>query len=106
MKTKITFTPADAHKIAQLANIPITHDEEKNLAIGFTEVIKVVEQLNIIDTENVESTHQVTGLNNVFREDVIDSTRMFSQQEALKNAKQTHNGFFIIDQILDTGDLG
>lgn len=105
MKTpQTTFTSQTVHKIAQLAAIPISPAEEKKLADGFNSVMQVIDQLNEIDTKNVEPAHQVTGLANVFREDKVDEKRMFSQEVALKNAKRTHNGFFVVDQILDTGE--
>ena len=95
------ITPAIVEHIAKLANIPITADEVKTLADGFTTTMRVVDQLNKVDTSNTEPTHQVTGLTNVFREDVIDSTRMFSQAQALANAKRTNKGFIVVEQILD-----
>jgi len=87
--------------IANLANIPVTAEEEKQLAEGFNATLKVVNQLNEIDTTNIEPTHQVTGLVNVFREDVVDEHQMFTQEQALANAKNTHNGYFVVDQILE-----
>ena len=95
------FTADDVSHIADLANIPVTDEEKKALARGFTTTMAVVEDLKKADTSHVEPTHQVTGLTNVMREDVIDEKRMFSQDEALRNAKRTHNGFFVVKQVLD-----
>jgi len=44
---------------------------------------------------------QVTGLENATREDEVQEERMFTQEEALRNAPRTHNGYFVVDQILD-----
>jgi aspartyl-tRNA(Asn)/glutamyl-tRNA(Gln) amidotransferase subunit C len=101
MKTRTSFTPVDVAQIAKLANIPITSDEAEKLAQGFNRTIAVVEQLNQIDTSQVSPTHQVTGLTNIFREDVVDEARMFTQEEALLNAKDTHEGYFVVEQILE-----
>ena len=96
-----TVTPQDVDHIAHLANIPVSEEEKKELAKGFTKVLHVLEQLKKIDVTGVEPTHQVTGLESVFREDEVDVTRMFTQKQALANAKRTHNGFFVADQVLD-----
>lgn len=96
-----SFAASDVHKIATLAHIPLTDDEAIALASGFRKVLQVVDELNVIDVSNVEPTHQVTGLENVFREDVIDTTRMFTQEQALKNAKRVSDGFIVVDQILE-----
>lgn len=95
------FKPADVEAIARLANIPVTDEEKKTLAAGFTTVLGVLNQLKNIDVKNVEPTHQVTGLENVLREDEIDTTRMFTQDQALANAPRKHNGFFVVDQVLE-----
>lgn len=100
MSNSIITTDTVKH-IAELANIPITPDEGVKLAEGFNKTLAVVDELNEIDTQDIEPTHHVTGLENVFREDIVDSDRMFSQEEALQNAKDTHNGYFVIEQILE-----
>lgn len=89
------------HHIAQLANIPVTAEEEKKLAADFNETLAVVDKLKEVDVTKVEPTHQVTGLMNVLREDAVDESRMFTQEEALANAKATHNGFFVVNQIIE-----
>jgi aspartyl-tRNA(Asn)/glutamyl-tRNA(Gln) amidotransferase subunit C len=86
--------------IAVLANIPITKEEEKKLADGFTTTLAVVDKLSSVDTKNVEPTHQVTGLENIFREDEVDPSRMFSQKDAIRNAKRAYKGFIVVDQII------
>lgn len=99
-KTK-KFTSEDVHKIAKLANIPITTREEAPLADGFNTTMEVVDTLFSVDVTGVAPTSQVTGLENVFREDEVDAGRMFTQDQALANAPRTHNGFFAVDQILE-----
>jgi len=100
-QSKTVITPALVQQMATLANIPITQAEEQKLADGFTTTMQVVDQLNAINVDGVEPTHQVTGLTNVFREDVVDIKQMFTQEQALANAKATHNGYIVVPQILD-----
>ena len=49
----------------------------------------------------IAPTSQVTGLVNVFREDIVDTTRMLSQEEVLLNAHAAHDGFILVPQILE-----
>ena len=95
------FTSDDVHKIAKLANIPVTTREEVALAEGFNTTMKVVDPLFSVDIKGVVPTSQVTGLENVFREDEIDGERQFTQDQALANAPRKHNGYFVVDQILE-----
>ncbi|MCX7955828.1 MAG: Asp-tRNA(Asn)/Glu-tRNA(Gln) amidotransferase subunit GatC [Patescibacteria group bacterium] len=88
-------------KIAQLAQIPVSEKEEEKLAKGFEKTIEIVDELFKVDVFEVQPIHQVTSLENIFREDKIDEKRMFSQNEALNQAKNKHNGYFVVDQILE-----
>lgn len=92
----------DVAHIASLANLPVTDEEKEKIANGFNDVLSVIDKLFKVNVKDVEPTHQVTDLENVFREDVIDDERMLSQEEALSNAKRKHNGYFVVDQILET----
>ncbi len=97
--TKVT--QKQVSHIAQLANIPITDKEEQELAQAFSDTLDVVDHLKTADTKNTEPTHQVTGLENILREDIVDDSRTFSQSEALANAKKTHKGYFVVPRIID-----
>jgi aspartyl-tRNA(Asn)/glutamyl-tRNA(Gln) amidotransferase subunit C len=86
--------------IAKLANIPITEAEEKKLEKAFEETLAVVETLKDVNVTNVEPTFQVTGLENVLREDIVNEANMFTQAEALANAHETHDGFIVVPQVI------
>lgn len=103
MKKAVTFTPDDVSHIAKLAAIPVTEKEKKRLAEGFNTTIAVVDELTNVNVADVSPIESISGLENMYREDVIDEKRILSQEDALKNAPRKHNGFFEVDQILDTG---
>jgi aspartyl-tRNA(Asn)/glutamyl-tRNA(Gln) amidotransferase subunit C len=88
--------------VAGLAHIPVTNEEAKKLASAFAETLQVIENLKSVDVSQVEPTHQVTGLENVTRPDVVDHDRMLTQDQALANASQTHQGYFVVPRVLST----
>ena len=90
----------DIQHIAKLANLLIDADQEKLFTSQLTAILAFVSKLQEIPTDNVEPTAQVTGLVNVYREDVIDESRILSQKDALRNAKVTNNGFFVVPAVL------
>lgn len=100
MKTT-TLSAGDVAHIATLAKISVTTSEEKKFANGFNTTLSVIDKLFSIDISSVPETHQVTGLVNVFRVDEVDTQRMLTQEGALANASRQHNGFFVVDQIID-----
>ena len=89
----------DVAHVAKLANLPLSEAEKKKFEKQLGETLEYVSQLNEIDTKGVEPTSQVTGLENVTREDEVKPS--LTQEEVLKNAKSTHNGFFKVPAILD-----
>ena len=88
----------DVSHVAKLANLPLKPDEEKRFEKQLSEILSYVEKLKEVDTKNVEITSQVTGLENVTRED--ETSPSLSQEEVLSNAKSTHNGLFKVKAIL------
>ncbi|MBD3279191.1 MAG: Asp-tRNA(Asn)/Glu-tRNA(Gln) amidotransferase subunit GatC [Candidatus Pacebacteria bacterium] len=98
---KTTISPHQVKHVAQLANIPISKKEEQELTQAFTETLAVVNQLKSLKTKNVQPTHQVTGLENILRADKVDQEKMFTQEQALANASQTHQGYFVVPRIIE-----
>jgi aspartyl-tRNA(Asn)/glutamyl-tRNA(Gln) amidotransferase subunit C len=72
----------EVRKIACLARIKLTPEEEHRHAETISVVLDYMKLLNEVDTTGVEPTAQVTGLSNVFREDVIKESGL---KEELKN---------------------
>ena len=91
----------DVKRIAKLANLTLNDSEEEEFEGQLTNILSYIEQLNKVDTENIEPTAQVTGLKNVTRNDKFTDD-MLSQDEALSGSKKTHNGLFVVDKLVDT----
>ena len=61
----------DVLHLAQLSKLQLSDDEVDSLATDITNILGYVEQLDELNTENVEPTYQVTGLESVWREDIV-----------------------------------
>lgn len=86
------LTLDQVRKVAKLANLPLTPEEEEKYAEQLSKILDYFEQLNQVDIANVEPTFNVTGLNNVMRED--ETTLSLSQEEALANAPKKKESMF------------
>ncbi len=64
---------SDIEHIADLARLHLSEEEKARYAEQLSAVLGYVEMLNEVDTTGVEETCQVTGLEDVFREDVAHS---------------------------------
>ena len=99
--SKNNITQQQVKHVAQLACIPVTDAETEKLQAAFDETLEVISNLQELKTTDVEPTHQVTGLENVWREDKVDDARMFSQTEATANAHKVYQGYFVVPQLID-----
>lgn len=75
----------DVAKIAKLANLPVTLDQEKKLAAAFADTLKTVNVISKLDTSGISPTAQVDPeLVNVTRKDFIDATRIIKIDDYFK----------------------
>lgn len=91
----------DVKHVAKLASLPFTDDQIAKQEEGLQGVMALVDHVQKIDTTGVEPTAQVTGQVNVTRPDVIDTSRMFTQEQALSNAADASNGYFRVKAIFN-----
>lgn len=91
----------DVKKVAKLANLTLTVDEEKEFDTQLNDIVTYIETLNSIDTSSIEPTAQVTGLTNRLRNDSYTDD-MLTQEQAISGGKKTHNGLFVVDKLVDT----
>lgn len=89
----------DVKHIAKLANLPLKDSEIPKFEKQLSQVLMYVDKLKEVDTKNTEQTSQVTGLENVLRED--KAKQSLTQEEALSNAKNQHNGFFQVKGVFE-----
>lgn len=66
------ITRDDVLHLAQLSSLQLSDDEISSLGADLTNIIGYIEQLGELDTNGVEPTYQVTNLNNVWRDDVVE----------------------------------
>jgi aspartyl/glutamyl-tRNA(Asn/Gln) amidotransferase C subunit len=86
--------------IAKLAALSLDKKKSQTYQAQLEDVLEHISSIGKLSLRNVPETHQVTQNTNVTREDAIDSTRVLTQSQALKNASKTHNGYFVVDAIL------
>lgn len=87
--------------VAKLANIRLTEEQIKKFTAQLSSVISYVSKIQELDTKKIQETSQVTNLENVLREDKVEPERVLSQEDALRNTKRTHNGYFVVDSVFD-----
>jgi len=93
------LSEAEVEHIAKLARLKLTKEEVKRFCSQLSEVLEYMEVLNEVETEGVEPTAQVTGLENVFREDEVYPS--LEPKQALSGAPVRQGNFFKTGVVLE-----
>lgn len=75
-------------KVARLARIELSDEEVEKFSAQLSDILTYVDQLQSVETENVEATAQVTGLENVFRADEVKDCPPEEKEAALSQAPE------------------
>lgn len=97
MKSKI-----DVKHIAKLANLTLDETELKRFESQLSNILSYIEKLLEVKTDGVPETSQVTGLENVRRNDTPSSS--LTKNQALSSAPKKHNDYFIVKGLLENND--
>lgn len=85
----MALSKKEVEHIAHLARLGITSKELRKFSKELTSVLDYVNKLNEVDTKNIKSTSQVTGLVNVIREDKVEKS---GREEELIEMAPDHKG--------------
>jgi aspartyl-tRNA(Asn)/glutamyl-tRNA(Gln) amidotransferase subunit C len=78
--------------VAKLANLPLTEEEEEKYSEQLSGILDYIDQLNKVDTENIDPTYNVSGQENILAPDEVSES--LSQEDAIKNGT-SKDGFFV-----------
>lgn len=95
------LTKQQIEHIAKLARLDLTKEELKKYGNQLSAILNYIDQLKEVEVTGVEPTAQVTGLENIFREDKV---RDWSKEEielALKNAPELEDRQLKVRRIID-----
>ncbi|AFZ44300.1 aspartyl/glutamyl-tRNA(Asn/Gln) amidotransferase subunit C [Halothece sp. PCC 7418] len=89
-------------KVAHLARLELTPEEEQQFTTQLSGILEYVEQLNELDTTDVPPTTRAIDVSNITRE---DKCYPYSEQEALLDqAPEREDTFFRVPQIMSSDE--
>lgn len=89
----------DVRHLAQLSSLQLSEDEVSSLRGDLSNILGYIEQLGELDTTNVAPTYQVTGLQNIWRDDEVaeDGT---NREELLRLAPDSHDNQIKVPKVI------
>lgn len=95
----IQISRDDVQHLAQLSSLQLSDTETDDLQRDIATILTYVEQLQELDTSDIEPTYQVTDLDNVWRDDnVIDYG--VSREQLLALAPESANNHVKVPKVL------
>ena len=90
---------SEVQRVAKLARIGLSAEEAAQMSVELGQIVGFVEQLSAVDVENVAPTDQVTGLVDVWREDVVVPS--LPREALLANAPEQKDGYIVVKRVLN-----
>jgi len=85
--------------MAVLARIKLTPDEKTRLSDQMGTILEYIEKLEEVNTDDVEPTAHVLGINNVFRDDE-PAEKPFADHNPISDSPAHDKGHYEVPQIL------
>jgi len=96
---KTQISEIDIDYVSKLASIPLSDKEKVLFEKQLKDVLNYIAELSEINTDKVEPIAHIADLTNVTKND--ETRPSLSQDDALRNAPKTYNGFFEVDAIFE-----
>ncbi len=84
--------------LSKLANISLTSYEKVKISVQLRDVVKFIDNLNEVNSENVSVLPSSVTLINIFRDDAVEEG--LNQNESLNAASEKIDNYFKVQQIL------
>jgi aspartyl-tRNA(Asn)/glutamyl-tRNA(Gln) amidotransferase subunit C len=89
----------DIRRVARLARLTLSSEEESRLGAQLGQILEYVEQLKAVDVSGVEPMAHTAPRANVMRPDEMTSS--LPHDEALRNAPAQSAGLFEVPKIVE-----
>jgi len=86
-------------KIGRLARIHVPDEAQEKIAGELNHILGWIEQLNEVDTSDVEALASVTGHALPLRKDAVTDGE--KADDVLKNAPQSASNFFVVPKVVE-----
>lgn len=90
----------EVNHIAKLSKLELTQEEIEKYSSQLSSVLEYVSQLDEVSTENVEPTANITGLENILRQDAVWESPIDHTKIAM-NAPKFEKSSFVVPGVFE-----
>ena len=94
----MSLARSDVEKVSLLARLQLSPAEVDTMTIQLGQIVSYVEQLNELDTDEVEPMAHALDLSNVFADDVVVPS--LDREQALANAPKRDEQCYRVPAVL------
>lgn len=95
----MSVTNEEVKYIANLARLRFTDEETEKLAGEMNKILEYMDELQEVDTTNVEPLEYITSTHSAFRPDI--KKEPLSHEDALKNAPNADSDYFRVPRVIE-----
>jgi aspartyl-tRNA(Asn)/glutamyl-tRNA(Gln) amidotransferase subunit C len=86
-------------KLEDLSRLKLSDEERESMVSNLSDMLKLVEKLKELPTEDVEPLIYVNSETNIWRNDETET--LISADMTVKNAPEAHNNFFSVPRVIN-----
>ncbi len=94
------LTKEEVRAVAELARIELADEEIIDRQKDMSNVLGYFEKLSELDTNNVEEIGHITGMNDVYRSDRVESATDEEHAGMMDNLKDEQDGYIKVQSVL------
>ncbi len=95
----MSIESSDVEKIAHLARLEVAEADVPEYVRNLSNILGLVEQMDSVDTDNVEPMAHPMEMAQRLREDVVTETDQRDQFQQV--APQTENGLYLVPKVIE-----
>ena len=95
----MTINKEAVNKISKLSRIASNDEFETSMIKDLNTILKFVDQLNEVDTKDIEPLSSVVEQKLFQREDIVK--KMNEKEEILKNSPNKNENYFVVPKVIE-----
>ena len=95
----MSLNQADLKKIAHLARINVSEQETKVIEEKLQGIMSLIDQMQNVDTDNVEPMSHAIEVSQPLRDDIVKETDI--RKDSLPLAYEVQDSLFVVPQVIE-----